>query len=119
MAGVGFAVCGVTRSPWVAVISLCVGITLYNSLQGALLTIPPEFLKGRTMAAGIAAMNTIGIMGGFIGPNVMGLVKDATGSYQTGYLIFAFPFFLAAAIVWWMRQAALRTERRKRETVGV
>lgn len=118
LAGVGFAVCGATRSPWVAVISLCVAITLYNSLQGALLTIPPEFLKGRTMAAGLAAMNTIGIMGGFIGPNVMGLVKEATGSYQPGYLIFAFPLLLAAGIVWWMRRGALRAARRERAAVG-
>ena len=118
LAAVGFAICGVTRSPWVAVISLCVAITLYNSLQGALLTIPPEFLKGRTMAAGIAAMNTIGIMGGFIGPYVMGRMKDATGSYQTGYLIFAFPLLLAAGVVWWMRQAAMRAGRREREAVG-
>lgn len=111
LAAVGYAVCGVSPSPWVAVISVSMAIVLYISLQGPLLTIPPEFLKGRTMAAGIAAMNTIGIMGGFIGPYVMGRVKDATGSYQPGFLIFAFPLLLAAGIVWWMRRVAVRRER--------
>ncbi len=114
-----FIVGGVSHLPWVAVVALGLGIVMETSLQGPLLTIPPQFLKGRTMAAGIAAMNTIGMMGGFIGPYVMGRVKEATGSYQTGYLIFAFPPLLAAGIVWWMRRGALRAERREREMVGV
>jgi hypothetical protein len=40
----------------------------YYALQGPLLALATSFLHGKSAAAGIAAMNTIGILGGFIGP---------------------------------------------------
>jgi len=60
-------------------------------------------LHGRSAAAGIAAMNTIGILGGFIGPFGMGLAKDSTGAYQPGLLMLVIPSLVAAATVFMMR----------------
>jgi nitrate/nitrite transporter NarK len=41
-------------------------------------------LSGATLAGGIALMNTLGILGGFVGPYVMGLLEEATGSAVSG-----------------------------------
>jgi ACS family tartrate transporter-like MFS transporter len=44
-------------------------------------TLPTSMLSGTAAAAGIALVNSIGNTGGFLGPTLVGYVKDATGSY--------------------------------------
>ncbi len=95
----GYAVAGLAARPWLVVLALAVAVITYSSLQGPLLAIPPTFLKGRTMAAGIAAMNTVGMLGGFLGPYWMGIAKDLTGDYQHGLLTLTIPSLIAAGII--------------------
>ena len=95
----GYAVGGLSARPWLVVPALAVAVITYSSLQGPLLAIPPTFLKGKTMAAGIAAMNTLGMLGGFIGPYWMGIAKDLTGDYQHGLLTLTIPSLIAAGII--------------------
>jgi MFS transporter, ACS family, tartrate transporter len=95
----GFAVGGISTVPWVAVPALALTVIANSSLQGPHLAIPPTFLKGKSLAAGIAAMNTIGILGGFLGPYWMGIAKDLTGDYQHGLLTLTIPALIAAGIV--------------------
>jgi ACS family tartrate transporter-like MFS transporter len=47
---------------------------------------PTTFLSGRSAAAGIAVVNSLGNLSGFFGPYVMGRIKDATGTYTIGLL---------------------------------
>lgn len=49
--------------------------------------VPAEHFGGTAAAGGIAFINTIGILGGFVSPYLIGLVKDATGSTQIGLLV--------------------------------
>jgi len=42
------------------------------------------FLSGAAAASGIATINSIGNLGGFAGPAVIGWMKDTTGSYAGG-----------------------------------
>jgi ACS family tartrate transporter-like MFS transporter len=94
-----YAVGGLSTVPWLVVPTLAVAVVTYSSLQGPLLAIPPTFLKGKTMAAGIAAMNTVGMLGGFIGPYWMGIARDLTGDYQHGLLTLTIPALIAAGII--------------------
>jgi MFS transporter, ACS family, tartrate transporter len=96
---VAFAVSGLLRTPWVVVAGLTVGYVCNVGLQTPLLALPGAFLKGRSMAAGIAAMNTVGMMGGFIGPWAMGLVKDHTGEYRMGLVALVVPCLVGAGLV--------------------
>jgi MFS transporter, ACS family, tartrate transporter len=52
-------------------------------------TIPPRFLAGTGAAGGIAFINSVGILGGFFGPVLMGLLRDLTGSFTAGLLTMA------------------------------
>lgn len=45
-------------------------------------TLPTALLTGSAAAAGIALVNSIGNLGGFFGPMLVGYLKDATGSYD-------------------------------------
>jgi ACS family tartrate transporter-like MFS transporter len=96
---VAFAVSGLLRTPWVVVAGLTVGCVCNVGLQTPLLALPGTFLKGRSMAAGIAAMNTLGMMGGFLGPWAMGLVKDHTGEYRMGLVGLVVPCLVGAGLV--------------------
>jgi len=98
----GYAIGGVSSLPWLAVPALAVTVIGYSALLGPLLAIPPTFLKGKSMAAGVAAMNTLGMLGGFIGPYWMGIAKDLTGDYQHGLLTLTIPSLIGAGIVFLM-----------------
>jgi ACS family tartrate transporter-like MFS transporter len=51
--------------------------------------LPTLFLSGTAAAASIALINSIGNLGGFVGPYVIGFLTDKTGNYAAGiyYLI--------------------------------
>jgi ACS family tartrate transporter-like MFS transporter len=85
--------------PWVLSASLALAFFAYNAVQGPALSVPTEFLAGRAAAAGIAAMNTITMFSGFVGPYWMGKMKDATGDYRAGLRGLAIPSLAAAAIM--------------------
>jgi ACS family tartrate transporter-like MFS transporter len=73
--------------------------------------LPSMFLTGSAAAGGIALINSVGNLGGFAGPYIMGWVKDATGSFKAGLYVLA-GFGIAAAIVTLMvvRSAPRRAE---------
>ena len=52
-------------------------------------TIPTRFLTGVGAASGLAFINSIGVMGGYFGPELMGTLKDLTGDYMAGLLTMA------------------------------
>lgn len=91
---------GLVCSVYFAKSDITLGLIFYTvSLAGAygayspFWSIPPAYLSGTAAAAGIALINSVGNLGGFFGPYVMGYVSQFTGSYDYGVL------FLAACMV--------------------
>jgi ACS family tartrate transporter-like MFS transporter len=104
----GFVACGLSMSPRIALPALAIVFCSYCAMQGPLWAIPAAFLSGRSAAAGIAAINMIGILGGFIGSYWMGFARDLTGNYQRGLLTMTAPVLIAGAIMIYLhRQATL------------
>jgi ACS family tartrate transporter-like MFS transporter len=96
---IGFVTASYAHAPWLVVAALGASFTAFMSMQGPALALPTQFLAGRAAAAGIAAMNTITMFSGFVGPYWMGLMKDATGSYQAGLRGLTLPALAAAAVM--------------------
>ena len=48
--------------------------------QPVLWAIPSAFLTGASAAAGLAAINSVGNLGGFLGPSIVGTAIELTGS---------------------------------------
>ena len=65
---------------------------------GPLWTFPTAFLRGTAAAGGIALVNSIGNIGGFAGPSLIGWVRDATGGFTAGLITLA-GFLITAAII--------------------
>jgi len=59
---------------------------------------PPMFLSGTGLAAGIAWINSLGNLGGFFGPWYVGVVKDWTGSFAGGLYGLALTGLLSAVV---------------------
>jgi ACS family tartrate transporter-like MFS transporter len=99
----GFAVCGYSSAPRLVVPGFALLILANSAMQGPLWSLPSTFLGGRSAAAGIAAINTISILGGFVGPYIMGMARDLTGQYQRGLTLMAIPMLVATSIMLCLR----------------
>jgi len=69
------------------------------SVLAILWTLPGEFLVGTAAAGGIAVINSIGNLGGFAGPFMVGVLKDVTGSFSGGLVVDAVVLVIASAVV--------------------
>ncbi|UKA70939.1 MFS transporter [Arthrobacter sp. FW306-06-A] len=79
----GFAL-GAIGGPVLGMIGFCLAAFNFFALQPILFTYPATRLTGAALAGGIAFVNTIGLCGGFLGPYIMGLMQDLTGSKLSG-----------------------------------
>jgi nitrate/nitrite transporter NarK len=70
--------------------------------------IPEQFLKGAALAAGIATINAIANIAGFVGPYLMGYLYQATGSYKVGLLVLATVGAALTLLLLGLRPAAVR-----------
>lgn len=85
-------------SPW-ALVPLTVASISRLGTTAPFWALPPAFLTGTSIAAGIALINLAGNFGGFTGPSLMGWASDATGSYGGGLIVGAAPVVVSAAIL--------------------
>jgi MFS transporter, ACS family, tartrate transporter len=104
----GYLVAGASRVPWLLLASLGATFVAFTSLLAPSLAVPMQFLAGRAAAAGIAAMNTITMFSGFLGPYWMGVMKDRTGTYNAGILGLIVPSLAAAACMYGLTRSLAR-----------
>lgn len=69
-----------------------------SSAKPPLWSMPTLFLSGSAAAAGIATINSIGNLGGFVGPFMIGWIKDLTGSFMGGLYFVAGLLVLSAVL---------------------
>lgn len=88
LGGAGLALSASTSSPTIGLVGLCIGAAGVLSSNVLFWGIPSMFLTGAAAAAGIALINSIGNVGGFVGPYLTGWARDAFGSYNAAmYLL--------------------------------
>jgi MFS transporter, ACS family, tartrate transporter len=104
----GFLTASYAKEPWLLVAALAASFVAFMSMLGPAVALPTQFLAGRAAAAGIAAMNTITMFSGFVGPYWMGLMKDYTGSYQAGLRGLVLPSLLAAGTMFALTRSLAR-----------
>jgi D-galactonate transporter len=96
IAAAGFVASAFISSPVPALIALTVAAVGDLGSRGPFWALPGRFLAGSASAGGIALINTIGSLGGFVGPYGVGIVKSATGSFAGGLIFLAFLLLLGA-----------------------
>jgi ACS family tartrate transporter-like MFS transporter len=91
-AGTGLALASFPVAPAVAVVALVLAVSGRWAAIPPFWALPTAFLSGTAAAGGIALINSIGNLGGFAGPYVMGSLRDLTGDYTLGLRILALAF---------------------------
>jgi MFS family permease len=101
LAAAGLATCAIigVGHPVLVFIALMFAILGQQILVPIYWSIPSAILTGTAAAGGIALINSVGNLGGFFGPSLFGLVKDASGSDTIALLSLALAPALSAIMV--------------------
>jgi ACS family tartrate transporter-like MFS transporter len=93
-----------TLGTWWSLVGMTVAAIGFYGTKGPFWSIPTIWLTGSAAAAGIAWINSIGNLGGFFGPTLVGWAKQWTGSFAGGLYALAV-CALASALVslFWIR----------------
>ncbi len=96
----GLVMAGLTMGTWWALVGMSLAAMGFYGSKGPFFAMPPMFLSGTALAAGIAWINSLGNLGGFFGPWWIGIMKDATGSFSGGLYGLAILSFISAVVCW-------------------
>jgi ACS family tartrate transporter-like MFS transporter len=78
----GFVLAAVSTSPYVGLAGICIGAAGIWSANTVFWTLPATFLTGAAAAAGIGLINAVGNLGGFVGPYLIGWIREALGGFS-------------------------------------
>lgn len=92
LCAVGLCLSAIAKQPVLALASLCVAQVGISSYLGPYWALPTSFLGGTAAAGGIALINSVGNLGGFVGPFAVGAIKEKTHSFSA-------PLFFLAGVV--------------------
>ncbi|MGZ2745816.1 MFS transporter [Burkholderia stagnalis] len=99
LAAAGIAASAFGHSLPVVLVAFCVAATGFVAVQPLFWTLPTGYLGGAAAAGGIALVNSIGNLGGFLAPNLKRLAEQAAGHPQAGMLPLALFGFAGAALL--------------------
>lgn len=105
----GFGMIALGGSAWTIAGLFTVAIAI-NAFLPAFWCIPSAMFTGTAAAAAIALINSIGNLGGYLGPTLLGKAKDATESYSSGMLILGALALAAAAMTMLLRRQSARLQ---------
>ena len=85
----GLVGAALTQNGLLFIIAVCVSVSGIYTAMPQFWRLPALSLSGAAAAAGIALINSISNMSGFIGPYLTGLIETATGSFTNALLMIA------------------------------
>ncbi|MBI3949732.1 MAG: MFS transporter [Acidobacteria bacterium] len=89
----------------VAIAMFCLAAAGLSGYLPGFWALPTSFLTGSAAAAAIGLINSVGNIGGFVGPYVVGYVRTATNSFFGGVLYLSLSALVAAGFILALRQA--------------
>jgi ACS family tartrate transporter-like MFS transporter len=101
----GFIAAAFLTSPVLGMLALTIAAVGDLGTRGPFWALPTRFLTGSAAAAGIGLINTMASLGGFVGPNVVGIARQLTGSFAGGLVFLALLLLAAAAAAVALRRA--------------
>lgn len=98
VAAAGFVIAATASSPVWVVVGLMIGSAGISGALPSVWALPATLLTGTASAAALAFINSVGSLGGVVGPLMIGWVRDATGSFSGALLLMAGALVLTACV---------------------
>jgi cyanate permease len=83
-------------TPVIGLLGVCLSASMFFVVQSIIFTFPSSRLSGSALAGGLGLVNSCGLLGGFVGPTVMGLIEQSTGRAMNGLVLLAAALVVAA-----------------------
>jgi len=93
IAGIGFVAAGVVGDSFWALAAMSLALVGLYGARPTFWPLPSMFLSGTAAAGAIALINSVGNLGGYVGPFLVGWIKDSTNSFEMAL------YFLAACTI--------------------
>jgi ACS family tartrate transporter-like MFS transporter len=103
IAGIALVSLGATESPLLTIVLFSFVAMGTYGFFGPFWSLPGEFLTGFSAASGIALVASIGNLGGFVGPYVIGAISQRTGSVHRNLGLAALSLWASAALLLCLR----------------
>lgn len=101
MGTVGFAaVASFSDNTTVSVIALSIAAAGVLTCSPLFWSLPTAFMSGAAAAVGIALINSVGNLAGFVSPYVIGYLKDLTQSTESGMYVLSVVLAIGALLIW-------------------
>jgi MFS transporter, ACS family, tartrate transporter len=88
-AALGLLIAAHGRSTWVVVAGIGLGLAFAEAMVGPFWALATSSMAGLSAAAGIAVINSLANLGGYFGPDIVGLFRSANGGFRGGLLVIA------------------------------
>jgi sugar phosphate permease len=105
LAALGVAASAWTRDPWLFLLFLTLAAIGTYAPMSVWWSYPTTFLSGSAAAGAIGLVNSIGNLGGFVGPYLTGWVRQTTGSFAGALLYLSLSLTLAGLLILTLRKA--------------
>ncbi|MGV8119561.1 MAG: MFS transporter [Candidatus Xenobiia bacterium LiM19] len=102
-AGVSLLLLGYIKTPLIAISLLSLGAMGIFGALGPFWALSTIYLRKENSAGGIAMINSTGNLGGFIGPYIVGLIKDSTGDFTGSLLFLGLALLTGSLLAFFMR----------------
>jgi ACS family tartrate transporter-like MFS transporter len=102
IAAVALCVSTFTDVPLLKLIALCFTVSGILAFQATYWAIPSSFLTGRAAAGGLALIVSVGNLGGFVGPSMIGSLKQISGGFTVPLVAVSAVLLIGALTLAWL-----------------
>jgi len=107
----GLVWAGYTQATTAVIVALAAASFGVNASKGPIWAVPSQFLSGARAAAGIGLMNSLGNLGGFVSPLLIGWAKGKWGGYAGGLNMVGGMMALSAVVMVAVGKSVMGEER--------
>ena len=105
--GVGFLASAILHQPILVIAALALVPIGHCSSYGPFWSMPTHFLTGQAAASGVALVATIASVGGFLGPSLIGYLKNRTETHTTAFILLGAAALVAGLLSLWLRSSTV------------
>ncbi|MED3728222.1 MFS transporter [Priestia filamentosa] len=103
LASIGLVGAGLTGNPYLAILLITLSLTGMYSFKAPFWALPSLFLTQSTASIAIASINSVGNLGGFVGPYTIGIINGATHDIKVGLLFLSSLLLISFLMVLFMK----------------